>query len=236
MVIVLLKDFILYLLFTDRCKYCGDIIKYNEKICPDCKANLPKISGEKCKACGVEKSRCSCKNAKNRYDGITAPFYYEDCIEKSIKNFKFNDKFYISKALAKDIATSVNTDFGDISFDFIDFVPFSKKQNRKRAYNPAELIAKDVSKILKIPVNNVLTKDFETEIQHISGEISRHGNVAGAYGIKENADVKGKTILLIDDIKTTGSTLNECVRVLKIAGAKEVYCAVVALTALKEDT
>ncbi len=231
----MLTDFISYLIFGNHCKYCGELIKFGEALCNECKTDLPRITGEKCKYCGAGKDRCTCKNAKMKYDGISAPFYYEKTIEKSIRKYKFADKQYIAKVLAEDTAEAVKNDFKDINFDFIDFIPFSKNQDKKRKYNPAGEIAKEMSKILGIPVKNVLTKPFETETQHISSAFYRQGNVAGAYDVSENADLHGKTVLLVDDIKTTGSTLNECVRVLKIAGAEKVYCAVVALTAKEKS-
>ena len=227
----MLKDFISYLIFGNHCKYCGEIINFGESLCSECKNDLPRITGEKCSFCGAGKDRCDCKKAKMRYDGICAPFYYEKTIETTIRKFKFADKPYISKVLAENLANTVKEDFADIKFDFIDFIPFSTSQEKKRKYNPAGEIAKELSKIIGVPINNVLTKPFETETQHSSGAVYRQGNVAGAYDIIENADVQGKTVLLVDDIKTTGSTLNECVRVLKIAGAEKVYCAVAALTA-----
>lgn len=231
----MLKDFISYLIFGNHCKYCGELINFGEMLCSECKNDLPKISGEKCKFCGAGKDRCDCKKAKMRYDGICAPFYYEKTIETAIRKYKFADKVYISKVLAEDLAETVKSDFADVSFDFIDFIPFSDNQSKKRKYNPAGEIAKELSEILGIPVYNVLTKPFETGTQHSSGAVYRQGNVAGAYDVIANADVKGKTVLLVDDIKTTGSTLNECARVLKIAGAEKVYCAVAALTATEKQ-
>lgn len=227
----MLKDFISYLILGNHCKYCDVLINFGETLCSECKSDLPRISGEKCKFCGAGKDRCDCKNAKMRYDGICAPFYYEKTVETAIRKYKFADKPYIAKVLAKDLAETVKADFADINFDFIDFIPFSNNQSKKRKYNPAGEIAKELSKLLGIPICNVLTKSFETGTQHNSGAFYRQGNVAGAYDITENANVKGKTVLLVDDIKTTGSTLNECARVLKIAGAEKVYCAVAALTA-----
>lgn len=227
----MIKDFISYLIFGNHCKYCDELIAFGEMLCNECKSNLPRITGEKCRLCGAGKDRCTCKKAKMKYDGICAPFYYEKTIETAIRKFKFADKPYIAKVLAEDTAAAVKENFADISFDFIDFIPFSKNQSKKRKYNPAGEIAKEMSKLLEIPIKNVLTKSFETETQHISGAFYRKGNVAGAYDISENADLQGKTVLLVDDIKTTGSTLNECARVLKIAGAEKVCCAVAALTA-----
>lgn len=234
-VLKMLKNFISYLIFGNHCKYCGELITFGEMLCDQCKTDLPRITGKKCKYCGAGKDRCTCKNAKMKYDGICAPFYYEKTIETSIRKFKFADKPYIARVLAEDTADSVKANFPDMNFDFIDFIPFSKNQNKKRKYNPAWEIAKEMSKILEIPVRNVLTKPFETETQHTSGAFYRKGNVAGAYDVAENADLQGKTVLLVDDIKTTGSTLNECARVLKIAGAEKVYCAVAALTAKEKQ-
>lgn len=231
----MIKDFISYLIFGNHCKYCDELIAFGEAMCENCKNDLPRITGEKCKLCGAGKDRCTCKKAKMKYDGICAPFYYEKTIETAIRKFKFADKPYIAKALAEDTAAAVKENFADMNFDFIDFIPFSKNQSKKRKYNPAGEIAKEMSKLLEIPIKNVLTKSFETETQHISGAFYRKGNVAGAYDISENADLQGKTVLLVDDIKTTGSTLNECARVLKIAGAEKVCCAVAALTAKEKS-
>lgn len=234
-VVILIKNFISYLIFTNRCKYCGELIKYNQDVCAECKNSLPRIAEPKCKFCGVEKEKCVCKNAKTRYDGISAPFYYEGTIEKSIKYFKFDGREFVAETLAKDLAKSVKTDFPNVHFDFIDFIPFSKNQKKSRAFNPAGELARNLSKYLNIPVCEVLTKPFETDVQHITGGAFRKGNVAGAYEISENANVKGKTILLVDDIKTTGATLSECTRVLKIAGADKVYCAVASIASKKKQ-
>lgn len=232
----MIGKFISYLIFGNHCKYCGDIINFGEEFCNECKNNLPRTEKEKCLLCGAGKERCTCKKARQRYDGICAPFYYEKTVEKSIHIFKFADKPYIAKVLAKDMGECIKESFPDVKFDFIDYIPFSENQRKKRKYNPAGEIAKELSKILEIPIYNLLTKPFETETQHNTGAVYRQGNVAGAYDIKDNADVKGKTVLLIDDIKTTGSTLNECTRVLKIAGAEKVYCAVAALTAKEKPS
>jgi predicted amidophosphoribosyltransferase len=95
------------------------------------------------------------------------------------------------------------------------------------------LLATELSKVLSLPVKNVLEKIFDNNIQHESSQNRRKGNVLGVYDVRENEDVKGKTILLVDDIKTTGATLNECAKILKIRGAEKVYCVTVALTGKK---
>ncbi len=228
----LLKN-ILWLFFTNRCKYCNTLIKKDEDFCDDCRDNLPVIKGDKCKFCGVEKSRCDCKKHKTEYDGITSPFYYEDSIALAVRRLKFYGKTFIADALAQKMAESINADFKDIDFDCVCYVPFTLSQKIKRKYNQSELIAERVSHYLDLPLSNIMVKLFDTDSQHDMGFRHRKGNVFGIYDIKDNADVKGKTILLVDDVKTSGATLNDCARILKIRGAESVYVATAAIASAK---
>lgn len=222
-----------WLLFTNHCRYCNTIIAKGEMLCEDCKENLPVIKGEKCKYCGAEKDRCNCRKHRTEYDGITSPFYYEDSISNAVRRLKFYGKDFLADSLAERMAECVKTDFENAEFDFICYVPFTLSQKVQRKYNQSELLAKKLSDILNLPLNDVMTKLFETKPQHKMGFRYRTGNVFGVYDVKENADVTGKTILLVDDVKTSGSTLNDCARILKIRGAEKVYCTVVAIAGVK---
>ncbi len=224
-----------WLLFTKKCRYCGKIVKANEYLCNECAENLPVIKGEKCKYCGVEKSRCDCKKHKLGFDGITAPFYYENGIRSCIHQLKFDNKPYLATMLAKNMAKSVREDFVDKNFDFISYVPFSKAQTINRNYNQSELLAESLSKELNIPLENVMVKCFETKAQHTMSIRQRKGNVFGVFDVKTSADVTDKTILLVDDVKTTGSTLDDCAWILKIRGAKEVYCVTASIASYKKE-
>lgn len=223
------------MIFTNRCRYCGRLLTFGESICNECRGNLPIIKGERCRFCGAAKERCSCKKHRMQYDGITSPFYYEGATAKAVLSLKYGEREWVANTLAEDMAECVLRDFGKISFDFICFVPFGKTQKIERAYNQSELLAEALSKKLKIPLMGVLVKVFETGAQHTLGGSRRAGNVAGAYEVKRNADIRGKTVLLVDDIKTTGATLNECAKILKIRRAERVFCVTAALAAKKSD-
>ncbi len=225
-----IKEFLLWLVLTKHCPYCDKLINKNEELCSSCKENLPKITEETCKFCGAEKKRCACKKHRMGYDGITSPFYYEGGIKECIHKFKFSGKDYLGTILAEAMAVKVITDFKDINFDFVSFVPFSKIQKLRRTYNPSEILAEKLSSELHIPLKNVLVKLFDTSTQHNMRVKNRSGNVFGIYDVDERVNVQGKTILLVDDIKTTGATLNECAWILKIRGAENVYCVTAALT------
>lgn len=226
-------DTISWLLFTNRCRYCNKIIGKDETLCDDCKEHLPTISGEKCKYCGAEKSRCNCKKRKKSFEAVTAPFYYENSIKKSIHLLKFSEKDFLAYQLAQDMADCVRTDFENIDFDFICFVPFSATQRIKRIYNQSELLAINLSKKLNLPLKNALVKIFDTNAQHNMNYKEREGNVFGIYDVANDVDVSGKTILLVDDVKTSGATLNECAWILRIRGAEKVYCVVSAIAGAK---
>lgn len=225
-----IKDFILSLILTKQCRYCGRPVKRKDTLCEDCRNTLPVIKGDKCKFCGAEKSRCECKGHRMRYDGVTAPFYYENGVRTSLQLLKFGGRDYMAYNLAQDMAKSVTEDFKELTFDLITYVPFTKYQKRHRPYNQSELLAEYLSDFLKLPCKGVLVKLFETGVQHNMGRAERSGNVFGVYDVKSSDLIKGKNILLVDDIKTTGATLNECARILKIRGAGQVYCVTAALT------
>lgn len=228
------KESIFWLLLTKKCKYCNTLITKNEELCDDCKEHLPRISGEKCKFCGAGKDRCNCKKHRMNFDGITSPFYYENGVKQGLQLLKFNYKSHLAKAFAEDMAECVKKDFKDINFDFICLVPFSAEQTSERSYNQSELLAEALSKRLEIPIENVLVKLFDVKTQHNMATMQRKGNVHGIYDIKEDFSVKGKVILLVDDIMTTGETLNNCALILKIRGAESVHCVTAALTVKKK--
>lgn len=230
----LLYDRFLWLFFANRCRYCGKIIDRDDVLCKECAETLPVINGEKCKYCGAEKSRCDCKKHKLSYDGITAPFYYEDCIKNCIMRLKFDDKPFLGNVLSQNMAMAVKEDFQDKHFDFICFVPFSKWQSCSRNYNQSEILAENLSKELKIPLNNIMVKLFETKAQHKMNSRARKGNVFGVYDVRKEIDICDKIILLVDDVKTSGSTLDDCAAILKIRGAGKVYCVTAAIAGVKK--
>lgn len=230
------KEYALWMLFTNHCLYCNKVIEKNEDLCEECKENSFLISGEKCKLCGVGKDRCTCKKHRNSYDGISSPFYYENGAEKGLKLLKFNNKPVLARNFSRKMAESVRTDFPDVSFDYICFVPFSPLQKIKRSYNQSELLAQGLSRELGVPLKPLLIKLYESDAQHKTGAVGRRGNVFGIYDVSENVDVTGKTILLVDDIKTSGSTLENGALILKIRGAKAVYCTTAAIRAQKSKS
>lgn len=220
-------------IFTKRCEFCGEVIEYDAVICDECR-KLPINKEPLCESCGVSKLRCNCDKKKHEYKQIVAPYIYEDKVKTAIHNFKTVSMPFLSNRFAKDIAKCVKSNYKDISFDYITFIPVSKKTFKKRDYNQAYLIATKLSKLLDVEVLDILVKVSKTKPQKSLSAKERKVNVYGAFDLKDKSAVKDKTFLIIDDVKTTGSTLNECSKMLNIYGAKAVYAATLAVAPPKK--
>lgn len=215
----------------DRCRICAEVIELDSELCDDCK-KLPVIAPPLCKSCGANVHDCKCKKNKNQYKQVIAPYYYKDSIVKGVHNFKDNNMPFLAEGYACDMASCFNENYSDIDFDFITFVACREFKRRLRGFNQAQLLAEKLSDIINIPVKNVLDKVKYSGVQHHKSAHQRRIDIYGAFDVKEEFRDKldGKTILLVDDVKTTGSTLNECASMLKIFGAKEVYAITFAIT------
>ena len=224
------KNFIIKLLYPQRCRYCDNVIDIRKKICHTCENTLHRVEGDICKLCGADVDACNCGHKKHFYKYICAPFYYEGAASRAIWRFKFRNATGLSKVFAEDMVECFNNHYSGYDFDLCTFVPSAKEDFKKRGYNQAELLAKDFSEITEIKFEDVLVKKFQTETQHSLSSSERSGNLAGAIELKDDVDLMNKRVLLIDDIKTTGATLNECAKMLLIGGAAEVFCLTVAVT------
>ena len=227
-------DAFLTAFFPRRCAYCGKVIKSEKLCCDDCAGNLPRIEGDICRKCGREKKDCSCKKAEKYYDGIAAPFYFTGNVRKGIHAYKFRHWLNSAEVFGYEMSKTVIDRFADIDFDYVTAVPLTDKSRRERGYNQCELLADELSRHLCIEHRKgILSKIYETRKQHTVSSVFRKGNLSGVFEVNNPAEVENKTILLVDDISTTGETFNECSKMLWLYGAKSVYCISTALTPKK---
>ncbi len=225
--------FIIDLLFPPRCLGCQ---KEGTYLCEDCKSIIGILESHKI---------YSTKNLKDLY--FAAP-YQNPLIKILIRKFKYQP---FIKELSKPLASLIVNHFqlidkkpdffyslsptpkfggGSNKANFILIpVPLNNKRLKWRGFNQAEEIGKELSKSLKIPlINGVLFKRKETLPQVELAAEAREENIRGAFFIKNNEKIKERKILLVDDVYTTGSTIDECAKVLKKAGAKEILGVTVA--------
>lgn len=226
----LLKYFV-SALFPKRCAYCGKVIAADELMCSVCAADLPRIEGTVCPKCGRGKELCSCRGAEMYFSRLAAPFYFKGVVRKGIHSFKFRRSPENAEAYAVEMASTVKDAYGGTAFDFIAEVPMTAAGEKERGYNQVRLLAERLGSLLGIEhKRGLMIKLYETQKQHGLSRFLRKGNLTGVFDVSEPSVVEGKTILLCDDISTSGETLNECAKMLWLYGAREIFCITVALT------
>ena len=222
-------------IFPAQCIICKNIIENNDGICFECLKEIEFISEPRCAYCGFpfeimypnEKTKSKyfvcpkCLEKKPKFDKSLSVVRYNDASKKIILPFKHADRTNYAKIMGKMMASTLSP-FKE-KFDIIMPVPLHLKRMVKRKYNQSALLANVIAKILKKPVvyNSLVRTKFKESQGHLSLK-DRKLNVKEAFKIKNPLKVKGKNVLLVDDVLTTGATLNECAKILKKAGAKKV--------------
>lgn len=236
-----ISDFAIDILFPISCLSCS---KESEFICDSCLKKIPLKKDQNCPICEkvITPDGKVCFNCKDRFliDGILVASSYKNAIvAHSIHLFKYNFVEKLAEPLGKILLNCIMS--SDLSLpDLIIPVPLHKKRLRWRGFNQAELLAdflgKNITPGFNIRVeNNLLIRKKKTKPQmKIRNASERKNNIKGAFTIKKEdlkkniRLIKEKRIYLIDDVATTGNTLFECAKILKKAGAKEVYAIVIA--------
>ncbi|MCR5783659.1 MAG: double zinc ribbon domain-containing protein [Clostridia bacterium] len=216
------------LLFPPRCPMCGEVLTPLESVCPSCRLNNRFLKGDRCVSCGMPLDECFCKRNSRRWDGVTSAFLYQKECKTGVLNWKYTKNTETTGFWAQAVAGACKETFGDVGFDLITFVPQTENDMLEKGYNQGELLARAVGIYMRLPVEKILTKLYDSPRQHSMPRIKRTGNVFGVFEPVDKFSVPGKTILLVDDILTTGSTLEECSKMLKLYDAEAVYCAVIA--------
>ncbi len=221
------------MVYPPRCVVCDKAI-YFPGYCDSCTGKIKPISGERCFACGQNIKYCDCKHYVYHFDGIIAPYYNDGFAQDAIYGLKFADKFSCLDPFSNEMADLALKTFGKENIDMICFVPANKRSLYTRGFNQCELLANRISKRTGIPINKrILKKKNDVKTQHELNTIEeRFRNIRDAYYTTEM--INNKNILLVDDIKTSGASLDECARQLKFAGAERVYCITALISAFKK--
>ena len=201
-------------LFPGKCVLCRKILQKEETdLCRACRANQPEYPYGKKKV--------------TRIADLTAVWMYEGNVRRSIHRYKFNGARHYADVYGRLLAMRILRDLPQA--DVITWVPISRQRLRKRGYDQVELLARAVGGELGIPTVKLLEKFRDNRANSgLKTPAERRANVLGVYKVPEGADIRGKRVLLLDDIVTTGATASECARVLLTAGAEEVIFAAVA--------
>ena len=210
---------ILDFFFPRRCPFCGAVAG-KELLCKKCRQSLP-FTGEHAVREGTF-GRCA------------APLYYEDSVREAILQFKFKGRLGGMSCFGMLMAECAAEHYSG-AFDAITWVPVSKKRLKKRGFDQTRYLTGSMCVDWHVAPIETLRKVTDNPPQStLETEEQRRANVLGVYEAVNAEQFRGKRLLLVDDILTTGATLSECVRVLKEAGAGEVMCLTLAMSREKK--
>ncbi|NLK21800.1 MAG: ComF family protein [Epulopiscium sp.] len=224
-------DIILDIIYPPRCIFCKDIIPIQKEkgICEECKKNLSFVEGKTCQRCGkpIEKKRDTCLDCIKyppEYEKGWAVFVYEGLIRDMMYRFKYGGYKEYARYLGHLMADKIRNEAPNEKFDLIIPIPIHPNRKKSRGYNQGEELAKTISKELNSPMDtSILIRTKETRPQSGLTIIERKNNIKNAFKIKINMDLKQMKILLVDDIYTTGATINSCAKLLKNKNAGKIY-------------
>ncbi|MCH5300804.1 MAG: ComF family protein [Ruminococcus sp.] len=202
-------DFIIHLFYPSRCAFCDKITDKEKVCCDECNS---KINGVKPITTVLDNTFC------------VSAFPYCSVYRDAILNFKFKGRIQNADTLSLYMLKATREYYNDDKFDYITSVPLSKNQRNKRGFNQSEILARKIAEYLNVPYKECLEKIKDNEPQHSLNSDLRKLNVKGVYK-SANEQITNLKILLVDDIVTTGCTLEECSRVLKKSKNNVLCCA-----------
>lgn len=217
-------------MFPPACICCGEILKRDRRyICRACENKISYLREPCCLKCGKEisdedKEYCSdCENHQRSYDRGFPVMNYEEPIISSMTKFKYGGRKKYAVYYAKEIVKKYGSRFYELGIEALIPVPIHKDRLRKRGYNQAEILAEEMGKMLGIPVDSGIIKRAEKTLpQKELDNIRREENLKNAFGYT-GKKIKYKSVLIVDDIYTTGATVEACTRVLRAQDIKNIY-------------
>jgi ComF family protein len=222
-----IKETALDLLFPRWCVGCG---REGDFICPSCLRSLPRIVPPLCPQCGLPQSSdtlCpSCLGGQAEINGIRAPFRFEGVVRQAVHQLKYRNLRALAGPLARLLSDYLLTN--PLPADVLVPVPLHPKRLRERGYNQSRLLAKELGKLTGLPVvDDCLVRERHSLPQaRTASVVERRANVASAFSCRRR--LEGERVILIDDVATSGATLDACARALKQAGAGSVWGLVLA--------
>jgi ComF family protein len=203
------------------------LLSYEEVVCPEC---LSKIKLADLARLQQEFNRKFLE--KKIISGFTSLYVFEKDkeLQHIIHPLKYNQRFLIGKFLGKKLGNSIMSTLNEWLIDFIVPVPLHQLKKAERGYNQSFYIAKGISEITGLPINDkVIKRKRFTQSQTTMNMKERQANISNAFKINNKNKLLGKNFLIVDDVITTGATTSECGKVLLKTGANKIYAASVAI-------
>lgn len=217
------------LVYPSECALCGVPMEWGRVVCHPCAERLPRSEGPRCCRCGEAVAGESldlclrCGTRQRAIDGALALGPYDEGWRALLHAFKFERERAIGRWLGGELGERVAGRCDDISW--VTHVPMTRQEERSRGFNPSRLLARYVARRLRVPERRLLAKVRSTPPQRTLGARERETNLSGAFRAVRSGT---GSVLLVDDLLTTGATADECARTLKGAGFEPVIVLTVA--------
>ena len=225
------------LFYPASCVVCSGTVAWREYLCTDCRTRAPRIAAPFCAKCsepfsGAITQTFSCANCEHRtlhFDCAVAAYRSRGLVRKLVHEFKYGRQRQLRHPLAAWLGETMrDARLRGRRFDVIVPVPLHRARERERGFNQALLLAELLSRQVAVPLRDLLERIRYTTTQTAYDRSERMENLRDAFRLRKKMHVRELRVLLIDDVLTTGSTLSECARVLKDAGALSVHAATAA--------
>lgn len=227
------RNSVLSLLFPWRCPGCDQLLPYPVPVCETCALTLKRIAKPLCIRCGdpfPEHWRVricpDCRTRRSPVTRIRSVFYYEGLAQQMIRDAKYKRKARPLRFFAEQLFLFFCSEW-TAPIDAIVPVPLHRMREWERTFNQAEILSREVSRLTGLPLWQPLRKIKPTPPQSLLSGTARRANLAGTFRLDGSVSAP-KSVLLIDDVVTTGATLEECARILRTAGVRKVHALTVA--------
>ena len=225
------------LLYPPGCTICGKSIRADDYLCDQCETKAVRIVAPFCQKCsepfeGSITNTFACANCAHRtiyFDAAVSAYRGRGIVRQIIHEFKYGRQIHLRHLVARWLNSALDDErLRQSHFDVIVPVPLHPTRQRERGFNQAGLLAELLSAQTSIRCKPLLERTRYTTTQTALDRSERMENLHNAFRLRKNANVRGLRVLLVDDVLTTGSTLNECARILKRGGAFSVHAATAA--------
>jgi competence protein ComFC len=225
------------LFYPPHCALCGEATGTRRHLCSSCLTSTRRIERPFCETCsepffGAVTGKFACPNCEGRqfhFSHAVTAYRSRGAVREFVHRFKYDGAFYLRHQLAEWLEQALEDDRMIAQpVDALVPVPLHPARQREREFNQADVLATIVARAVRLPVNRALRRIRYTTTQTRLDRHERMENLRNAFTLHKDAPVRGKHLVLVDDVLTTGSTLDECARVLCKAGAASVRAITVA--------
>lgn len=217
-----IKDRVCAIFSPERCLFCGEVVDYDTLYCEKCVVE--------------QYGQIDCGGFPQGFAAVLAGAEYAGEIKRLLLKIKETPDRRILRFFAELMYREIRQNWTDIAFDCLVPVPASAEKLEQRGFNQAEMLAAGLSKLLSVPVlPDALIRYDDSWVQHSLNKSGRRFNAEKSYGPGNASGIAGKSVLLVDDVLTTGATLAACSDKLIQAGAKRVYAVTATAVRLRED-